>query len=140
MSFLLGGRRGAAARAAAGLSLSVALTGCSTPGYDHVALALVNSGTTAPEVQLSSLSVTVPEGVVVEISATPMSAEGPLGGDFTFDLTSSDATVLGVQPALGQPAGAPVFVVFGASAGTAEIQVLVNGEAEAPIAATVVMP
>jgi hypothetical protein len=105
-----------------------ALTGCSTPVYDHVEL----SGTAGP-----TLEVSLQEGSVVEVTATPMSADGPLGGDFTFDLTSNDDSVLGVEPALGQPAGAATFVFFGVAPGSTQVNVTVGGQPETPIPATV---
>ena len=110
-----------------------ALTGCSAPGYDHTAFGL--SGADSTEVQLSPL--VLPEGAVVVLTATPMSSDGPLGGDFTFDLTSSNAGVIGVEPALGEQPGMAEFVFFGVGPGEASILVTVNEEAEAPIPATV---
>jgi hypothetical protein len=110
-----------------------ALTGCSPPAYDHLVLAFSGAGST--EVQLSPLA--LPEGVVVVLTATPMSSDGPLGGDFTFDLTSSNVGVVGVEPALGGPTDRAEFVFFGVGPGEASVLVTVNDEAEAPIPATV---
>jgi hypothetical protein len=108
-----------------------ALAGCAVPPYDHMDL------TAGGAANASTASITLSEGDVISMTATPMSADGPLGGDFTFALTSSNVSVLGIDPALGQPAGKAVFVVFGASPGTAQVEVTVNGEPETPIPATV---
>jgi hypothetical protein len=66
-----------------------------------------------------------------------MSADGPLGGDFTFDLTSSDSSVLDVQPALGQTSQQPDFVVIGVSAGQAQIIITLDDAPKAFIPAQV---
>jgi hypothetical protein len=112
-----------------------ALLGCSPPAYDHMELEPAGAGSAAG--QLSPLSITLTEGAVMEVTAVPMSSSGPLGGGFTFDLTSSDTTVLGVEPALGEPSGPADFVFFGVGPGDAEIRVTINGEPEASIPATV---
>ncbi len=114
-----------------------ALTGCSSPGYDHLALDPTGVASAESGAVFSSPTVTLQEGLVVVVAAVPMSTDGPLGGDFTFDLASSDTSVLGVEPALGQPAGPAQFVFFGVGPGDAEIEITVNGAAEAPIPATV---
>ena len=110
---------------------ALALTGCA-PGYDH--LQLEATGTGAP---LSTSPFSLQEGIVLQVSAVAMSTKGPLDANFSFDLASSDTSVLGVEPALGQPAGPPVFVFFGAGVGSAEILVTVDGQAETPVPATV---
>jgi hypothetical protein len=91
----------------------------------------------APGADLSSVSVVVPEGVVLEVAVTPMSADGPLDSDFTFDLVSNDTGVLGVEPALGAPPGVANFVFFGAGPGSTTVSVIVNGQLQTPIQATV---
>ena len=118
--------------------LAQALVACSTPGFDDVQLSEL--GEPPAGVDVSSSAVSLPLGAVVEVSATPMSASGPLGGSFTFDLVSSDPNVLGVEAALGQPAGAPVFVFFGASAGTTQIEIVLNGMMNGTLAAKVTAP
>jgi hypothetical protein len=114
--------------------VAVALGGCDTPGYDHLQLSATIAVAGA---DLSSVSVTVPEGAVLEVAVTPMSIDGPLEGDFTFDLTSLDPDVLGVEPALGQAPGLANFVLFGAGPGETTVNVTVNGQLQTPLQATV---
>jgi len=112
--------------AAAVLALS---SGCGTPPYDHTEVDSVNAdGTTSP-----LAAITIQVGSAMEIAAIPMSADGPLGGSFTFDLTSSDSSVLDVQPALGQSSEQPDFVVIGVSAGDARILVTLDDALKSPI-------
>jgi hypothetical protein len=117
------------------LALALAALGGCSPGYDH--LELDPDGATVPGEQLSPEAVVLPVGVAVAVLVTPMSSDGPLGGDFSFNLTSNDASVLGVEPALGQTPGPAEVVFFGVSVGETEIDVTVNGQPEAPIHAQV---
>lgn len=117
--------------AAAVLALS---SGCGTAPYDHTEIDSVNAdGTTSP-----LAAIVIQAGSAMEIAAIPMSADGPLGGSFTFDLTSSDSSVLDVQPALGQTSQEPDFVVIGVSAGDARILVTLDETLKAPIPVQVV--
>jgi hypothetical protein len=113
---------------------AAALAGCALPGFDHVQLAAVVDGMDSAPL---AVPVVLQEGSVTKIVATPMSSKGPLGGDFTFDLTSDDTSVLGVEPALGQPPGTAQFILFGVAPGSTQIDVTVNGQSEAPIPAQV---
>jgi hypothetical protein len=115
------------------LLAAAALAGC-TQAYDHLELQANDPGAGA---QLASRPIVVPEGVIASVTVTPMSSDGPLGGDFSFDLVSSNTDVLGVEPVLGKPPGPAQFVFFGAGPGEATIVVTVNGQTEAPIPATV---
>jgi hypothetical protein len=124
-------RLGIAAAALAALAIA---SGCGTGVYDHTELDTTTpGGTNAP-----LASVVLEVGMAVEIAAIPMSADGPLGGDFTFDLASSDPSVLDVEAALGQTTGQADFVFLGVAPGDAQILVTLDDTARAPIPARVV--
>jgi hypothetical protein len=116
-----------------GVAAGIATAGCTAP-YDHTQLVGV---TGSEDATVSSNLVNLPVGAVVEVQATPMSASGPLGGDFSFNLVSEDTSVLVVKPAIVRQAGA-FFVIFGVNQGTTQIEVLVDGQQqETPIEAVV---
>jgi hypothetical protein len=107
------------------------------PDYDHVLLVAEDE---PPGASVSSTSVQVPLGETFVVDATPMSTSGPVSSDFTFDLVSADESVLGIQPVVGSDPGTPRFVVFGASEGATQINVLINGMPETPLRASVTQP
>lgn len=110
-----------------------ALAGCG-PYYDHLDF---GQQTSPPiPVSLGSSAVTIPVGIAVAVSPIAIDDGGDPMEDSQVSLQSSNASVLGIDPATSDG----LLVVYGIRPGQAMITVLVDGERADQIPAVVVEP
>lgn len=125
---------------------AVALAGLAaaacTPSYEYLDF---SPQTTPPlAASFTQSQVTIPEGIAVGVAPVAMNEGEAITSD-TVSISSTDTSVLGVEPVSGASQGQssqgnspqPTFVIFGVSPGSAGITVVVDGQEQQVIPATV---
>ena len=116
------------------------VTGCS--GFDRLDFTFKSAPPDSAQVTFQQIR--IHEGIALGVTARPMDGSEQLDEDMVVELESKNPAVIGVAP--GLPDFDPEeeedranwsFVIFGASAGTAVIEVRIDGDVEAQIPATV---
>ncbi len=116
---------------ALGLSAAV-LSGC---GPDFERLDFQNRTTPPVAVTVDYTNVTIPVGIAVGVIATPYAGGDPMDEDTLVELESDDTGVIGADRAIEHGS----FVLYGVGAGTANINVRVDGDIQGSIPATVML-
>jgi hypothetical protein len=119
------------------VALATSATGCA--GLDDIRFRLL---TDPPgEAQLTFDQITMQEGIALAVRAIPISGDEPIDADIPMELLPTNPFVLGVSATeLGDEdddVANRSFVIHGASQGSTEISVFIDGELEAEIPALV---